>query len=172
MMAFYDTDIRVMKPYLKSLYSIMEANNENKKKDKIYFAAPWFTEKSKAIYDYVEDIAKLYDYNDYIVFPREITDDSKDELFSRDIEAIQQCDYVLAFISERDMGTAFEMGYAFGHLKPIVLLVYDDSDLESKTNLMLAKCADSYVTIENLYCLFLTHMGGTHTINIAEDDIE
>jgi nucleoside 2-deoxyribosyltransferase len=61
---------------------------------------------------------------------------------------------VLAQISEKDIGTAFEIGYARALGKDIVLVGFDEKDFERKTNLMLAFAADQCITIDKMYKIF------------------
>lgn len=65
----------------------------------------------------------------------------KTETFNADVVAIQNSDVVVAALTEdADSGTIWEIGYAIGIGKPVVL--FTDAD---KTNLMLAQSIQLFV---------------------------
>ena len=118
---------------------------DNRKSKKIYFAGPWFSNRDMEIYDFCMNAAYITDTNYKIYFPREHSEGqglSPKETFISNLKEISAADIVVALVSTKDVGTAFEIGYAHSLSVPIILLVYDESDIiESKTNLMLAMCA-------------------------------
>lgn len=66
----------------------------------------------------------------------------KTETFNADVVAIQNSDVVVAALTEdADSGTIWEIGYAIGIGKPVVL--FTDAN---KTNLMLAQSIQLFVT--------------------------
>ena len=76
-------------------------------------------------------------------------------------------DIVVAFVSTKDVGTAFELGHAYRAGIPIYLLVYDIDDVaESKTNLMLAMSAKGIFTLSNWIDFLLDNMNNMEFIEI------
>lgn len=129
-----------MQQYLDTLTENVSQVPEYVVKKKIYFAGPWFTERAKMCYDYCTNVKRILGkrckYN--VFWPRYMKKCSPQDAFRKDIEELDNADVVIAFISDKDVGTAFEIGYAKAKNIPIVLLVFDETDFESKTNLMLA----------------------------------
>ena len=127
---------------------------------KIYLAGPWFTEKA--------DILEKYAYSMYeatkdtssceVFRPRTDNKETPILTFFGNLEAIDNCDIVVAQISEKDVGTAFEIGYARAKKKVIYLVGFDEKDFERKTNLMLAFASDYCITIDKLWKLFANEL--------------
>lgn len=124
---------------------------------KIYLAGPWFTEKADILEKYTYNVFEIVkEQTDCEVFrPRTDGKDTPFETFMGNIEAIDDCDIVVAQISEKDVGTAFEIGYARALGKEIYLVGFDKKDFERKTNLMLAYASDFCITIDKLWKLFM-----------------
>lgn len=117
-----------------------EAIQTRIKTKKLYFAGPWFTEKSKVFYDTILDIANNYNlFTDYeIFFPRCQINEKPFDAFVKNVSNIQDADSVVAFVDEKDVGTAWEIGMAYSLGKNIILLGLDESTFLSHTNVMLA----------------------------------
>lgn len=113
---------------------------QRKKTKKIYFAGPWFNEKSNSFYNSATVIAAVSTpYSEYkVFFPRCQINDKPSDAFTKNVENIQDCDMVVAFVDEKDVGTAWEIGMAYSLKKKIVLLGLDDTTFLSHTNVMLA----------------------------------
>ena len=60
------------------------------------------------------------------------------DAFIKNVSNIQDCDILVAFVDDKDVGTAWEIGMAYALGKNIVLLGLDDSTFLSHTNAMLA----------------------------------
>lgn len=143
-------DINVLKEKLsdvvnKALYE------EPTNKTKIYFAGPWFDERAMVLYQCCEKImTKLEnDCGIYVFFPKNAVSKTPLEAFERNVKEIQECDILIALVSRKDVGTAWEIGVAYALGKPIYLLGFDETTFLSHTNVMLAftgKC----LTIDNL----------------------
>ena len=118
-------------------------NAENiipKDKHNIYFAGPWFDERSNELYNACVDIYKIVSKvtSAKIFFPREQINATPYDAFSTNVEKINDCDIVVALVSKKDVGTAWEIGMAFALKKPVYLLGYDETTFLSHTNVMLA----------------------------------
>lgn len=121
---------------------------------KAYLAGPWFTEKADMLENYAYCIYKLCKSKYDLFRPRAESCNNPSKTYNGNIEAIQDCDIFIALISEKDVGTAFEIGYAKALNKPIILVGYDEKDFERKTNLMLAFAGHICITIDKLYKVF------------------
>lgn len=138
---------------------------------KVYFAGPWFTDRDNQVYDFCVKTAKLFKQKGpEIFFPRENSQSAgynPKETFNNNIENIDNSDIVVAFVSTKDVGTAFELGHAYKAGIPIYLLVYDIDDVaESKTNLMLAISAKGIFTLSNWIDFLLDNMNNMEFIEI------
>lgn len=135
---------------VKSKLDIMRKNNSQMKvreftqEDslcrKAYFAGPWFTDKDMEVMKYCEEVSNVLAKNKVtsIYFPRQHQYDTPQETYFSNCERIEECDEVLALIQTKDVGTAFEIGYAKALGKSVVFVLYDEDCLKSKTNIMLA----------------------------------
>ena len=132
-----------------------ELGNECLSKVKMYFAGPWFDEKSKLLMDTVIEIVDILgDYCKYdVYFPMLHKFDKPNEAFYADTEAMYSADYSLVFISQKDIGTAFELGYMYNDtVNPtnIVFLTYDETCFDKKTNIMLAYAGNFSIAFRNI----------------------
>ncbi len=50
------------------------------------------------------------------------------QIYTRDITMIQECDIVIAEVTNPSLGVGYELGYAEAHSKPILCLFDDTSD--------------------------------------------
>lgn len=105
---------------------------------RIYFAGPWFTEKGKILYDTCQIIEQLSDTTFKIFYPRNEVNNTPKDAFENNVKHIVECDVLVALVSEKDVGTAWEIGMAYALNKPIYLLGYDETTFLSHTNVMLA----------------------------------
>ena len=132
-----------------------ELGNEYLSKAKMYFAGPWFDEKSKLLMDTVIEIVDILgDYCKYdVYFPMLHKFDKPNEAFYADTEAMYSADYSLVFISQKDIGTAFELGYMYNDtVNPtnICFLTYDETCFDKKTNIMLAYAGNFSIAFRNI----------------------
>ena len=122
-------------------------------KKKLYVAGPWFDEKAEALMINVKEAFRQYEsvsaWEPY--YPNEHTKDSPMDTFIDNVNQIRSCDAVLELISRKDIGTAFEIGFARGLGRPIYILVLDDTDFYSKTNIMLAYSTDKIIQFKDLW---------------------
>jgi len=111
-----------------------------KKERKMYFAGPWFDYRARRLYKTCEDIVEICNaYSPYTVyFPKNESSATPKEAFNKNITQIKDADIVVALVSRKDVGTAWEIGMAYSLGKPIILLGYDRTTFLSHTNVMLA----------------------------------
>ena len=107
-----------------------------------YVAGPFFNDEQLSS---LETIETLLDKHGFSMFRPRIdagkldahpTKENMKKVFMSDINAIDNCSYVLADITYRDTGTCFEIGYAFSRHIPVILFCNEEKG--SKMNLMLA----------------------------------
>lgn len=110
------------------------------RRKKIYLAGPWFDERSIQFYDAVTNIYSLVQERSVydLICPRYNVNETPNAAFNNNVSDIQSCDVVVAMVSRKDVGTAWELGYAYSLGKKIYLLGYDESTFLSHTNVMLA----------------------------------
>lgn len=137
------------------------------KTKKIYLAGPWFTEYSSRIENEAfEKYKEVENESSYTLFrPRKSGLNSPYETFLQNLSEINKSDLIVALISEKDVGTSFEIGYARALGKDIILVGYID-DFKRKTNLMLAFAGDQCITIDKLTKLY------TDKIDYSKDAVD
>ena len=110
------------------------------KTKKLYFAGPWFNEKSNAFYNSILTITNTCEqFTDYdIFFPKCQVNKTPFNAFMKNVGNIQDADMVVAFVDDKDVGTAWEIGMAYSLNKEIVLIGLDETTFLSHTNVMLA----------------------------------
>jgi len=121
-------------------------------KNKIYIAGGWFTPNQVKHLDILDK--KLENQNKYDYF-RPRTDclgidgiSDWNTIYTRNIEELELCDYMIAITTDKDMGTLVEVGQFIEKNKPIIFFT---PGLTGKFNLMLAKPAHRVcTTIEEL----------------------
>lgn len=128
---------------------------------KVYIAAPFFNPQQLAT---VEKIEQQLDKEQILYYsPRSegILQDmnpseqklSKTVIYNTNVQAMDDCTHMIAWIDDRDTGTIFEVGYFAGVQKEIVLFVHDTS----KISVMLAEAA--IAVCDDLYKLKLALQG-------------
>ncbi len=126
-------------------------NNRQAVKKNVYFAGPWFDKKAKLLLKTIKYICEVTERSAYnVVFPDEYTFDLPSKTYQNNIDLIKMCDVVIANIASKDIGTAYEIGYARALGKQIVLLGCDKTCFEKTTNIMLAFAADKCIILEDL----------------------
>ena len=113
---------------------------EVKKKYKMYFAGPWFDYRARRLYKTCEDIVEICSKGSpyTVYFPKNESNATPQDAFNKNVKQIKDADIVVALVSRKDVGTAWEIGMAYSLGKPIVLLGYDRTTFLSHTNVMLA----------------------------------
>jgi nucleoside 2-deoxyribosyltransferase/predicted secreted protein len=125
----------------------------------VYLAAPLFSEAERA---YNLSIAGHLRNNFFDVYlPQEAGDDSparnKEEqvrIFSENLKALENADIIVAIIdgADADSGTAWEMGYAYAHNKPVIAVRTDfrKAGMHEQVNLMLEQSSTVVTSREDL----------------------
>ena len=106
----------------------------------IYLAGPWFDDKSLMLYDAVSSIEKMVREHSYfnVFYPKNAVSKTPKHAFINNVRHINECDIIVALVSKKDVGTAWEIGMGYALNKDIYLLGYDETTFLSHTNVMLA----------------------------------
>ena len=109
--------------------------------NKIYIASPFFNEEQV---ERVEFIEKELEKNGKEYFsPRkdtyvkpDSTQEERNKAFNDNVDAIEDCSYIIVVTDGKDMGTIFEAGFAYAIDKPIIY--FAETLGNNPFNLMLA----------------------------------
>lgn len=115
---------------------------DNKKYD-FYLASPFFNEKQVERMETVLSILRINGNFVFAPYENSVVENQnlqnpeyRKRIFTKNIEAIKASRMVLAITNDKDMGTLFEAGYAYGLGIPVV---YFAEDLDGSFNLMLSE---------------------------------
>ena len=106
---------------------------------KIYVASPLFTAEEKKVINEVAAVLHRAGYETYLPMEHAVSDawsytneEWARKMFILDKEAIDECDGVLCIYygMNSDSGTAWEVGYAYGKEKQVVIFHYYDIEQE------------------------------------------
>ena len=137
-------------------------------KSKMYLAGPWFSDRMEKVMNYLQDTDVIFDDHKYIIyFPIQHNFPTPKETFLSNIKAIDNCQLMIACISEKDTGTAFEIGYAKHKGIPVYLLVNEEKDMNSKTNIMLAYAADGVITLNDFANVLVKGIESVETLQFV-----
>jgi nucleoside 2-deoxyribosyltransferase/predicted secreted protein len=126
---------------------------------RVYLAAPLFSEAERA---YNVSLADLLEKNLFDVYlPQEAGDDTntrgrkeQGQLFTDNKKSLGDADVVVAVIdgADADSGTAWEMGYAYAHNKPVIAIRTDFRRVghHEQVNLMLEESATVVTSTRHL----------------------
>lgn len=125
------------------------------KSKKIYLASPWFNEAQAERENRVKN--KLRELGFDVWSPKEnsslspITDPKvREAIFAANISGMKDCDIIFAITDEKDMGTIWEAGFAYGmnttKKKPITIVYYAETLGDGMFNLMLAQSGNIVIT--------------------------
>lgn len=119
---------------------------------KIYLAGPLFTIPEK---DWNKKLSTQLKESGYETFlPQEECSGTNEQIFSTCISGIDWCDLILANVdgTDADSGTCFELGYAYGKQKKIVLYRTDFRKCgdDGFVNLMLSKSCNEFFVVESV----------------------
>lgn len=103
---------------------------------------PWFTPQQLQLHKaFYGDTPKEGCFNPRL-FQSTLT-----ETFHKDVKSLEESDEMHAFVYG-DIGTAWEIGYAYAIQKPVYILVEDmQSAVSQKMNLMISESVNGVVTL-------------------------
>lgn len=108
-----------------------------------YLASPFFNEKQVERMETVLSLLRINGYSVFAPYENSVVENQnlqnpeyRKRIFTKNIEAIKASRMVLAITNDKDMGTLFEAGYAYGLGIPVV---YFAEDLDGPFNLMLSE---------------------------------
>jgi nucleoside 2-deoxyribosyltransferase len=118
---------------------------------RVYLAAPFFSPRQLAVVEAIEAVLDRLGFPYYS--PRRdgvLVDLSPAErraaaarIFDANVLNIKQADLIVAVIDDRDVGVAWEIGYAYGLARRPALVTFTAAG--HGVNVMLQQCADSHV---------------------------
>jgi nucleoside 2-deoxyribosyltransferase len=136
---------------------MVDQNGAGKERQKVYIAAPLFSEAEKAFNKELKDsLSYLFD----VFLPQEDggllvdyvnkgipTEFAAKAVFDIDISALDQCDFLIIVLDGRtiDEGAAFELGYAYASGKPCYGLQTDVRRLLVSGNNPMIQCSCSRI---------------------------
>ena len=90
----------------------------------VYIAGPLYTEKQRLFLEKVDQLCKDLRFETFLPHRDAGLWDTEDHkiLFQKDKEALDKSQLVVAVLYEEDNGTAWEIGYAYAHKIPLVVL--------------------------------------------------
>jgi nucleoside 2-deoxyribosyltransferase len=114
----------------------------------IYFAHPNFNSKQLTERNLILSTLNTISQDIKVIDPFEINIDfdikvEARKMFINNCNAISDANVIVANITEKDVGTAFEIGYAYA--KDIKIILVDFNKIASQTNIMLSQGCNSYV---------------------------
>lgn len=108
-----------------------------------YLASPFFNEKQVERMETVLSLLRINGYSVFAPYENSVVENQnlqnpeyRARIFTKNIEAIRASRMVFAITNDKDMGTLFEAGYAYGLGIPVV---YFAEDLDGPFNLMLSE---------------------------------
>lgn len=145
----------------------------------IYLAGPFFNDVQKARMDAVKEICLRNGMR--VADPRELgpvivdtaahvkTPEFFQKIFDGNIEGMRQSFMILASLDDKDIGTAFEMGWFHAQgIRPIVSFAFEGG----KTNVMLGQAVDGHFTsaeeLERFLSLNMTNIRDEAWVNIVQ----
>ena len=124
---------------------------------KIYVASPLFSAEEKLVINQVAGVLHQRGFETYLPMEHGVPDAWSytnavwaQKMFTLDKEAIDECDAVLCIYygMNSDSGTAWEVGYAYGTGKPVV--VYHAYDTETEIGSLMI-CNGSAQNVDKIY---------------------
>lgn len=113
-----------------------------------YLASPWFNyaqaKREERVKHYLHDAGfTVFSPRDETSIGPDSNDEERKKAFIGNVVGIDRCASIIAITDEKDMGTIWESGYAFGTSKPIVY--YAETLGDRPFNLMLAESGKKIV---------------------------
>ena len=143
----------------------------------IYLAGPFFNDAQKARMDAVKEICLRNGMR--VADPRELgpvivdtaahvkTPEFFQKIFDGNIEGMRDSFMILASLDDKDIGTAFELGWFFAQsVRPVVSFAFEGG----KTNVMLGQAVDGHFTsaeeLDKFLSLNMTNIRDEAWVNI------
>jgi len=124
--------------------------SEDVKQERVYLASGWFSDEQMTNIKVAENA--LMEQEEYSYFmPRldnlgeEGSKPDWDAIYQKNINELEECDYMIALTAGKDMGTLVEVGQFIHMKKPVIFFT---PGLTGNFNLMLAKPAHRVCTTE------------------------
>lgn len=123
----------------------------------LYLAGPWFDTNSELLYEAVSNIEGMVREHSFfnVFYPKFQISKTPKHAFINNVKHINEADVIVALVSKKDVGTAWEIGMAYAQGKEVYLMGYDETTFLSHTNVMLAFTGKCF-TIDK-WAKFLTH---------------
>ena len=110
-------------------------------KRKIYMGGPWFRpdqeERHNRLYELIKDKFDVFNPKLAGIVSTSDSGDRMVDILLGNINALNECQLMIAITDGKDMGTIWESGYAYASKKPIIY--YCETLGDNPFNLMLAK---------------------------------
>ena len=126
---------------------------------KIYIASPLFTAEEKRVINKIAEVLHRAGYETYLPMEHGVPDawsytneEWAHKMFILDKEAIDNCDGVLCIYygMNSDSGTSWEVGYAYGTGKPVVVYHAYNTEVEIGS---LMICNGSAMNVDKIYTI-------------------
>lgn len=134
------------------------------KKYDVYVAGPFFNQEQVEVMEKLEDILRKNGFKmfmpriDSVNLGLDKSEEAKKKAFEDDVNAIEESSFVIANTMNKDLGTLFEVGYAYKAGVPIIGLAYGLPD-GAPFNIMLAGAMKAVFTtleqVENFFNGFI-----------------
>ena len=113
-----------------------------------YLASGWFSDEQRQSKSNIKQVCHelglcVFDPEAEDLCSAESSLDTQSQIFTGNLEAISNSEFVIVNTSGKDMGTIFEAGYSYKSMKPIV---YYCEGLTGNFNLMLAQSGSCVAT--------------------------
>ena len=127
----------------------------------VYIASPWFNESQSERLEKVYNLVLSFGFSpwsakyDGIVVPFNASREVRRKAFKENLEVINKSRFIVVITDEKDVGTLWEMGYAYSIHKPII--GYAETLGDKPFNLMLAESCNSVAKSLNELSDILTY---------------
>lgn len=132
---------------------------------KVYIAAPFFNSEQLMTVERIKILltnsgVEFFSPKDECMFEKGVT--KPKDILRMNVNAIENCDLMIAVTEGKDMGTLFECGYAYA-MGIDVIYFWENDDPKLKFNLMLSgsgyAVAKNYDELDSFLCDFLEGHG-------------
>jgi len=143
---------------------------------KAYIASGFFNEQQILDIEIIKQACKnvgleFYSPKDEVVANPNDGLESRQKVFQANINAIQSCGVVIANTRDKDVGTVWEAGFAFGITCPVIYY-FSDRDKFNGFNLMLAESGiavcNSLTDLQDVLTMFINNNCNYHRPYLKE----